>query len=87
MPHGTDAVERAALATPLAARAVAGYAAPTMHKSRLATIVIDTPDADYPASASFWSAALGKQIMATESPRYDSLKGRVGGDGGKYLLL
>jgi predicted enzyme related to lactoylglutathione lyase len=58
-----------------------------MHRSRLATILIDCPDADYEASASFWSAALGKQRMPTDGPRYETLKGRVGGDGGPYVAL
>ena len=58
-----------------------------MHRSRLATIVIDCADADYAKSEAFWSAALGRAAMPFEDPRYASLKGRIGGDGGPFVLL
>ena len=58
-----------------------------MHQSRLSTIVIDIPEADYEVGAAFWSQALGKQRMAYVDPRYETLKGRVGADGGPVVLL
>jgi predicted enzyme related to lactoylglutathione lyase len=58
-----------------------------MHRSRLATVLIDCDDPEFDASVSFWSQALGKQPMAAPDPRYVSLRGRVGGDGGAYVVL
>jgi hypothetical protein len=49
--------------------------------------VIDISERDYEKGESFWSAALGKPAIADTNPRYASLKGRVGGDGGPYVLL
>jgi predicted enzyme related to lactoylglutathione lyase len=59
-----------------------------MHRSRLSTIVIDCPEGESDKSFAFWSAALGKpQLGDPDGPRYSSLKGRVGGDGGPIVLL
>ncbi len=58
-----------------------------MHRSRLATIVIDCPQHEFGDHIAFWSSALGRAPMALDDPRYVSLKGRVGGDGGPYVLL
>ena len=57
-----------------------------MHRSRLATIIIDCAEDDFDAGARFWSAALGKELMPRDA-RYKTLKGRVGGDGGTYIGL
>jgi hypothetical protein len=58
-----------------------------MHKSRLATILIDCDGDQFDESVRFWSQALGKDAIPTDTPRYVSLKGRVGGDGGPYVGL
>ena len=58
-----------------------------MHRSRLATIVIDISEEDYEKGERFWSAALGRAAIPFEDPRYASLKGRIGSDGGPYVLL
>jgi hypothetical protein len=58
-----------------------------MHRSRLSTVVIDCADADFERDVAFWSRALGKDPIPDESPRYVSLRGRVGGEGGPYVLL
>ena len=41
-----------------------------MHKSRLATFVIDCQTEDFDAAGSFWSAALGRAVTATNDPGY-----------------
>lgn len=59
-----------------------------MHRSRLSTILIDCAEADYEEGIEFWSRALGRQAMPVDDrDRYASLRGRVGGDGGPYVLL
>ena len=58
-----------------------------MHRSRLTTIVIDCADDDFERGVSFWSQALGKQAIDQDGPRYKSLRGRIGGEGGPYVLL
>ena len=58
-----------------------------MHRSRLSTVVIDCAEDDFERDVEFWSRALGKQPIPDERPRYVSLRGRVGGDGGPYVLL
>ncbi len=58
-----------------------------MHRSRLSTLVIDCAEAEYQRSVEFWSGALGKRVVPDEDPRYASLRGRVGGEGGPYVLL
>jgi len=58
-----------------------------MHRSRLSTIVIDCSEAELERGIDFWSGALGKEAVATDDPRYTSLRGRVGGDGGPIVLL
>ena len=58
-----------------------------MHRSRLSTVVIDCAEGDFERDVEFWSQALGKQPIPDEGPRYVSLRGRIGGDGGPYVLL
>lgn len=58
-----------------------------MHRSRLSTVVIDCAEHEYDDGVAFWGAALGKEALATDGPRYASLKGRVGGDGGAFVLM
>jgi predicted enzyme related to lactoylglutathione lyase len=58
-----------------------------MHRSRLSTIVIDCDEATFERDAKFWSDAFGRALMPVENPRYVTLKGRVGGVGGAYILL
>ena len=41
-----------------------------MHKSRLATFVIDCETQDLQTAARFWSAALGRAVSATNDPGY-----------------
>lgn len=53
-----------------------------MHRSRLSTILIDCSDSEYERGAAFWSEALGKPRMQADNPRYESLKGRIGGKRG-----
>lgn len=51
-----------------------------MHRSRLSTLLIDTPRADAPAAAGFWSAALG--VPARPEPgeeQFTSLPGAFPG--------
>ncbi len=58
-----------------------------MHRSRLSTILIDcAPDA-FERGVQFWSAALGKETVATDEPGYASLRGRLGGEGGPTVLI
>ena len=60
-----------------------------MHRSRLATLVIECAEDQFDAGATFWSAALGKTVMSNRrgNDRFASLKGRVGGEGGLYVGL
>ncbi len=58
-----------------------------MHRSRLSTVVIDCADAEFERDVAFWSQALGKEPIAEEPPRYVSLRGRLGGEGGPFVLL
>jgi hypothetical protein len=50
-------------------------------------VVIDCADDDFERGVSFWSQALGKQAIDQDPPRYKSLRGRIGGEGGPYVLL
>ena len=59
-----------------------------MHRSRLSTVLIDCADSDFDAGVSFWSAALGREAIPEQgNPRYASLRGRIGGEGGAYVML
>jgi hypothetical protein len=58
-----------------------------MHRSRLSTVVIDCAEQDFERDVAFWSHALGKDPIPEEGPRYVSLRGRLGGSGGPYVLL
>ncbi len=58
-----------------------------MHRSRLSTVLIDCAEEDYEQGVGFWSRALGKEPIPTDGPRYTSLRGRVGGEGGPFVLL
>lgn len=60
-----------------------------MHRSRLTSILIDCAEEDFDASLNFWSAALDKETVpeSGECPRYVTLRGRVGGEGGPYVTL
>ena len=40
------------------------------HFSRVATVVIDVPDADHDRELSFWAAATGQQLPELDSPEY-----------------
>ncbi|MBI3766867.1 MAG: VOC family protein [Deltaproteobacteria bacterium] len=55
-----------------------------MHRSRLATVVIDCAEDDFARGRQFWSAALGKAVLPRDE-RYATLKGRVGGKGGVFV--
>ena len=57
-----------------------------MHRSRLATVIIDLDEASFEEGAEFWSAALGRERLA-RNERFESLRGRMGGEGGLYLGL
>ncbi len=58
-----------------------------MHRSRLSTVLIDCAEEDYEQGLDFWSCALGREPLPTDGPRYTSLRGRVGGEGGPFVLL
>ena len=58
-----------------------------MHRSRLSTVVIDCADDAFERDVAFWSGALGKDPIPEDGPRYVSLRGRLGGEGGPYVLL
>ncbi|MEV6342940.1 VOC family protein [Actinoplanes sp. NPDC051851] len=48
------------------------------HRSRLSTILIDTPGGDAPAAATFWSAALGVPARAVPGEaQFTSLPGAL----------
>ncbi len=55
-----------------------------MHKSRLATIVIDSTTESADRSQAFWAAALGKPVVARDE-RFAGFRGRIGGSGGVYV--
>ena len=57
-----------------------------MHRSRLASIVVDCAEADFDAGARFWGAALGRPLRE-RGERYVSLQGRIAGEGALYLGL
>jgi len=57
-----------------------------MHRSRIATVIIDFDEGTFEKGAEFWSAALGRERL-TRSERFESLRGRIGGVGGLYLGL
>jgi hypothetical protein len=48
-----------------------------MHKSRLATFVIDCETSDLDVAARFWSAALGRAVSVTNDPGYQELATRA----------
>ena len=58
-----------------------------MHRSRQGTVVIDCAEEEYESGVDFWAGLLGKEALPTDGPRYASLKGRVGGDGGPLILM
>ncbi len=57
-----------------------------MHRSRVATVIVDLDEDSFEEGARFWSAALGRGRL-TKSERFESLRGRIGGEGGLYLGL
>jgi hypothetical protein len=57
-----------------------------MHRSRLTNVVIDCAEADFEKGAAFWSAALGRPLVARDE-RFSALRGRIGGEGSPYLGL
>lgn len=57
-----------------------------MHHSRIATLIIDFDEASYDEGARFWSAALGRERLVKDE-RYESLRGRLGGEGGMFVGL
>ena len=57
-----------------------------MHRSRVATVIIDFDEATFEDGARFWSAALGRERL-TRNERFESLRGRIGGEGGMYVGL
>ena len=57
-----------------------------MHRSRVATVIIDFDEGSFEKGAAFWSAALGRERLK-RSKRFESLRGRIGGAGGLYLGL
>lgn len=57
-----------------------------MHRSRIATLIIDFNEESFEEGASFWSAALGRDRLKKDE-RYASLRGRVGGSGGMFVGL
>jgi hypothetical protein len=49
-----------------------------MHRSRLSTLLIDAPAGEAPASAAFWSAALGVPARPVpDEPQFISLRGAL----------
>lgn len=57
-----------------------------MHRSRLSTVMIDLGADVFERGAEFWSAALGGEWLV-EDKRYETLRGRLGGEGGLYIGL
>lgn len=59
-----------------------------MHRSRLSTILIDCAEPDFERGVAFWSAALGREPIPEEgNPHYVSMRGRIGGPGGPFVML
>lgn len=51
-----------------------------MHRSRLSTLLIDTPSHQAPGSAAFWSAALGVPAHGPpDEPQFTTLQGGIPG--------
>ncbi len=51
-----------------------------MHRSRISTLIIDTPDHHSAASAAFWTAALGVEAHHPPGePQFTSLDGAIPG--------
>lgn len=51
-----------------------------MHRSRISTLLIDTPVADAPQAVAFWSAATGARVVHPEGePQFVGLRGAVPG--------
>ena len=57
-----------------------------MHRSRVAAVIIDFDEKSFEEGAAFWSAALGRERL-TKNERFESLRGRIGGEGGLYMGL
>jgi len=57
-----------------------------MHRSRVATVIADFDEETFEEGAKFWSAALGRERLM-KNGRFESLRGRIGGEGGLYLGL
>ena len=57
-----------------------------MHRSRVATVIIDFDAEGFEKGADFWSAALGRERVK-RSERFESLRGRIGSEGGLYVGL
>jgi predicted enzyme related to lactoylglutathione lyase len=55
-----------------------------MHRSRLATVVIDCVEGEFERGQKFWSDALGRAVIPRDA-RYAALKGRVGGEAGVFI--
>jgi hypothetical protein len=55
-----------------------------MHKSRLASVIIDCHTADLEAAGRFWSGALGRPVQVPDDDKYRSLEDR---DGQPYVLV
>ena len=55
-----------------------------MHRSRLSTLVIDLSSDAFDAGADFWGSALGQERVI-RNERFESLKGRLGGEGGLFI--
>jgi predicted enzyme related to lactoylglutathione lyase len=50
-------------------------------------VLIDCAEADFERGLEFWSRALGKEILEADGPRYRALRGRVGGEGGPFIVM
>jgi predicted enzyme related to lactoylglutathione lyase len=57
-----------------------------MHRSRLASILIDCASSDYERGIEFWGRALGREGVR-EDDRYTTFKGAVGAAGGVLVGL
>ena len=55
-----------------------------MHRSRLATVVIDFSEEAFEEGATFWSAALGRGRVPKDH-RFEGFRGRIGGEGGVFV--
>ncbi len=49
-------------------------------------MIIDLDEGTFERGAGFWSAALGRERLV-KNERYESLRGRLGGEGGLYVGL